>query len=111
MHRDVKPSAWPQVTATVDEVQVGYYHKADAGVDFVFVDHPSYQRPGGLYSDANGVYGDNQWRFKLLCQAALEACLHVELGGRGVYGQEPIFVANGALVTRRDRCCKACIHS
>ena len=29
------------------------------GVDFVFVQHPSYQRQG-LYSDHQGVYGDNQ---------------------------------------------------
>jgi hypothetical protein len=30
------------------------------GVDYVFVDHPSYPRPGGLYSDQFGEYGDNQ---------------------------------------------------
>ena len=30
------------------------------GVDWVFVDHPSYPRPGGIYADAFGVYGDNQ---------------------------------------------------
>ena len=57
-----------QVTATIDEVEVGYFTKRDDGVDFVFVDHPSYLRPGGLYGDQAGVYGDNQWRFKLLCQ-------------------------------------------
>lgn len=50
-----------QVTADIDGAEVGFYHKQDAGVDFVFVDHPSYRRPGGLYGDANGVYGDNQW--------------------------------------------------
>jgi hypothetical protein len=27
------------------------------GVDFVFVDHGSYQRPGGLYGDSLGTYG------------------------------------------------------
>jgi hypothetical protein len=26
----------------------------------VFVDHPAYPRPGGLYADKNGTYGDNQ---------------------------------------------------
>jgi hypothetical protein len=31
-------------------------------VDWVFVDHPSYPRPGGLYADEHGVYGDNQVR-------------------------------------------------
>ena len=85
-----------QVTATVDEVEFGFHHKLQDGVDFVFVDHPSFPRPGGLYGDENGVYGDNQWRFKLLCQAALEAPLQLPLGERGVYGQDCVFVANGA---------------
>ena len=26
----------------------------------MFVDHPSYPRPGGIYADQYGVYGDNQ---------------------------------------------------
>jgi Starch synthase catalytic domain len=68
-----------QVTADLDGCEVGFHHKEVAGVDFVFVDHPSYQRPGGMYGDENGVYGDNQWRFKLLCQAALEAPLALHL--------------------------------
>ena len=34
-----------------------------------------------------------QWRYALLCLAALEAPLHVTLGG-STYGQECIFVAN-----------------
>ena len=63
----------------LDGCEVGFHHQVVAGVDFVFVDHPSYQRPGGMYGDDNGVYGDNQWRFKLLCQAALEAPLALEL--------------------------------
>ncbi len=42
---------------------VGYFHQQIKGVDFVFVDHPSYPRPGGLYSDEHGVYGDNQVRY------------------------------------------------
>ena len=40
--------------------EVGFFHQIKDGVDFVFVDHPSYQRPGGLYGDTHGVYGDNQ---------------------------------------------------
>jgi hypothetical protein len=68
-----------QVTVDLDGCEVGYHHKEVAGVDFVFVDHPSYNRPGGMYGDENGVYGDNQWRFKLLCQAALEAPLNLAL--------------------------------
>lgn len=68
-----------QVTVDLDGVEVGYHHQELSGVDFVFVDHPSYNRPGGMYGDENGVYGDNQWRFKLLCQAALEVPLNLEL--------------------------------
>ena len=80
----------------VDGMEFGYFHKREAGVDFVFVAHDSFRRPGGMYGDASGDYGDNQWRFKLLCVAALEAPLRIPLGERGVYGQEPVFVANGA---------------
>jgi Starch synthase catalytic domain len=74
-----------QVNVDLDGCEVGYYHKVVDGVDFVFVDQSSYRRPGGMYGDGNGVYGDNQWRFKLLCQAALEAPLRLELPepGRG----------------------------
>lgn len=68
-----------QVNVDLDGCMVGFHHKELAGVDFVFVDHPSYKRPGGMYGDENGAYGDNQWRFKLLCQAALEAPLALEL--------------------------------
>ena len=60
-------SPWLQVTADIDGAEVGFYHKEDEGVEFVFVDHPSYQRPGGLYGDANGVYGDNQWCASVAC--------------------------------------------
>lgn len=42
--------------------EVGYFHHVAKGVDWVFVDHPSYPRPGGLYADEHGVYGDNQVR-------------------------------------------------
>ncbi|EFJ41340.1 hypothetical protein VOLCADRAFT_98674 [Volvox carteri f. nagariensis] len=59
--------------------EVGYFHQQIRGVDFVFVDHPSYPRPGGLYADTHGVYGDNQFRFTLLCLAALEAPFFLEL--------------------------------
>ncbi|GLI71524.1 hypothetical protein VaNZ11_016750 [Volvox africanus] len=61
-----------QVTL-MGHAEVTYFHQQIRGVDFVFVDHPSYPRPGGLYADAHGVYGDNQFRFTLLSLAALEA--------------------------------------
>lgn len=42
--------------------EVGFFHYIHKGVDWVFVDHPSYQGRDGLYADANGVYQDNQVR-------------------------------------------------
>lgn len=39
---------------------IGYHYMKRDGVDWVFVDHPSFPRPGGIYADAYGVYGDNQ---------------------------------------------------
>ena len=75
--------------------EVGYFHQVRNGVDYVFVDHPSYQRPGGLYGDSFGVYGDNQFRFTLLAHAACEAPLvlpFTDMGGR--YGDDVVFVAN-----------------
>mmetsp|Transcript_6404 Transcript_6404/g.10959 ORF Transcript_6404/g.10959 Transcript_6404/m.10959 type:complete len:593 (+) Transcript_6404:123-1901(+) len=79
---------------TVLGVEVGYFHHVSAGVDFVFVDHPSLPREGGLYGDTFGTYGDNQFRFTLLTLAALEAPLVLPLGERGLYGQDVTFFAN-----------------
>jgi len=50
----------PQVRINIMGAEVGYFHHIHKGVDWVFVDHPSYPRPGGLYADEHGVYGDNQ---------------------------------------------------
>lgn len=36
---------------------------------------------GGLYTDHNGVFGDNQFRFALLSLAACEAPLVLNIGG------------------------------
>ncbi len=52
--------------------EVTYFHRRHKGVDWVFVDHPSYKRPG-LYADENGAYGDNQ--VGVLCMGA---CLCVD---------------------------------
>lgn len=88
------------VTKQIGEyAEVGYYHAPVQGVDFVFVDHPSYPRPGGMYADQYGPYGDNQFRFSLLTLAGLEAPLMLELedkatGETSTYGQEVVFVAN-----------------
>ncbi|KAK9145575.1 hypothetical protein Sjap_005478 [Stephania japonica] len=72
---------------------VTFYHEYRAGVDWVFVDHPSYQRSGSPYGNSVGAYGDNQFRFTLLCHAACEAPLVLPLGGV-TYGEKCLFLAN-----------------
>ncbi|GAX73007.1 hypothetical protein CEUSTIGMA_g459.t1 [Chlamydomonas eustigma] len=92
--------AYPEVIDTgvrkrVGTAEVGFFHQNIKGVDFVFVDHPSYiGRTGGPYADEYGPYQDNQFRFSLLAQAGLEAPLLVDCEGKGVYGQDIVFVAN-----------------
>ncbi|XP_059629022.1 soluble starch synthase 1, chloroplastic/amyloplastic [Cornus florida] len=75
------------------EQEVSFYHEYRAGVDWVFVDHPSYQRPGNPYGDIFGAFGDNQFRFTLLCHAACEAPLVLPLGGF-TYGEKCLFLVN-----------------
>ncbi|XP_024969992.1 soluble starch synthase 1, chloroplastic/amyloplastic-like isoform X1 [Cynara cardunculus var. scolymus] len=72
---------------------VAFFHEYRAGVDWVFVDHPSFHRPGNPYGDAYGAFGDNQFRFTLLCHAACEAPLVLPLGGF-TYGEKCLFLAN-----------------
>ena len=64
-----------QKVISVLGVDVGYFHAHIKGVDFVFVDHTSYQRVGGLYADAFGVYGDNQASAVLQTISAARPCL------------------------------------
>lgn len=80
--------------------EVGYFHQWQSygdkcGCDYVFVEHLSYHRAGGLYWDPKEgrEYGDNLFRFALLSLAALEAPLILNLGG-SVYGEDVIFLAN-----------------
>ncbi|KAL0400590.1 UNVERIFIED_CONTAM: Soluble starch synthase 1, chloroplastic/amyloplastic [Sesamum latifolium] len=63
------------------------------GVQEVFIDHLAYQRPGTPYGDTFGAFGDNQFRFTLLCHAACEAPLVLPLGGFN-YGEKCLFLAN-----------------
>jgi len=78
---------------------VKYWHKyieygENNGCDYVFVDHPSIERPGGLYNGQDGSeYKDNLFRFTLLSNAAMEAPLILEIGGRP-YGDKVVFIAN-----------------
>ncbi|KAM3729746.1 hypothetical protein ACB098_12G035300 [Castanea mollissima] len=73
--------------------EVGFFHEYRDGVDWVFVDHPSYHRPGNPYGDIHGAFGDNQFRFTLLCHAACEAPLVLPLGGF-TYGEKCLFLVN-----------------
>ncbi|KMZ65071.1 Starch synthase [Zostera marina] len=75
------------------EHQVGYFHEYRSGVDWVFIDHLSYQRAGNPYGDENGAFGDNQFRFTLLSHAACEAPLVLPLGGY-TYGEKCLFLVN-----------------
>lgn len=83
-----------------EEHEVQYFHiwhpvTEGKGVDFIFVDHPSYHRPGGLYYNAaEGVeYHDNLFRFALLSLAALDAPVVLQPGGVA-YGERVSFIAN-----------------
>ncbi|XAR52201.1 Starch synthase [Bertholletia excelsa] len=73
--------------------EVTFFHEYKSGVDWVFVDHPSYHRPGNPYGDIYGAFGDNQFRFALLCHAACEAPLVLALGGC-TYGEKCLFLVN-----------------
>lgn len=72
---------------------MGFFHQYKDGVDWVFVDHLSYQRLGNPYGDHNGAFGDNLYRYTLLNHAACEAPLVLGLGGFP-YGQNVTFIAN-----------------
>ncbi|BDA44490.1 Soluble starch synthase 1, chloroplastic/amyloplastic [Coccomyxa sp. Obi] len=81
--------------------EVAFFHQHSDHVDWVFVDHPSYHRPGNPYQDENGVFGDNQFRYALLSLAACEAPLQLNIGGFRSgeppgfpYGDKVVFVAN-----------------
>mmetsp|Transcript_1391 Transcript_1391/g.3090 ORF Transcript_1391/g.3090 Transcript_1391/m.3090 type:complete len:600 (-) Transcript_1391:229-2028(-) len=80
--------------------EVKYYHQyhklgEKTGVDYIFVDHPSFHRPGGLYYNQElGVeYADNLYRFALFCLAALEAPVCCKPGG-AAFGERVTFIAN-----------------
>lgn len=66
------------------------------GCDYVFIDHPSFRRPGGLYHNTsdNSEYGDNLFRFALFSLAALEVPVGLDIGGEPRYGGKVTFIAN-----------------
>nr|QFR35751.1 granule-bound starch synthase I [Chandrasekharania keralensis] len=102
--------AWD--TSVVSEIKTGdryervrFFHCYKRGVDRVFIDHPLFlERVWGktgekIYGpDAGTDYKDNQLRFSLLCQAALEAPRILSLNNNpyfsGPYGEDVVFVCN-----------------
>eukprot|EP00850_Spirogloea_muscicola_P007942 SM000041S15501 [mRNA] locus=s41:446932:451623:- [translate_table: standard] len=84
---------------------VRYFHCYKRGVDRIFIDHPLFlakvfgKTGGKIYGPITGIdYTDNQLRFSLFCQAALEAPLRLNLTSNeyfsGLYGEDVIFIAN-----------------
>ncbi|MED6211005.1 hypothetical protein PIB30_069543 [Stylosanthes scabra] len=107
---DQYKDAWD--TSVLVEIKVGdrvetvrFFHCFKRGVDRVFVDHPAFlekvwgKTESKLYGPKTGEdYTDNQFRFSLLCQAALEAPRVLNLNSNayfsGPYGEDVIFIAN-----------------
>ncbi|GAY45807.1 hypothetical protein CUMW_092200 [Citrus unshiu] len=107
---DQYKDAWD--TDVVIELKVGdkiekvrFFHCHKRGVDRVFVDHPWFlakvwgKTQSKIYGPRTGEdYQDNQLRFSLLCQAALEAPRILNLNSNkyfsGPYGEDVVFVAN-----------------
>ncbi|OEL23155.1 Granule-bound starch synthase 1, chloroplastic/amyloplastic [Dichanthelium oligosanthes] len=107
---DQYKDAWD--TSVVSEIKVAdryervrFFHCYKRGVDRVFIDHPLFlERVWGktgekIYGpDAGTDYKDNQLRFSLLCQAALEAPRILNLNNNpyfsGPYGEDVVFVCN-----------------
>ncbi|CAL9052179.1 unnamed protein product [Musa banksii] len=99
-------------TGVLVELKVGdrtetvrFFHCYKRGVDRVFVDHPMFlekvwgKTGGKIYGPVTGTdFEDNQLRFSLLCQAALEAprVLHFNNSKyhSGPYGEDVVFIAN-----------------
>ncbi|CAH9117012.1 unnamed protein product [Cuscuta europaea] len=107
---DQYKDAWD--TCVLVQLQVGdkietvrFFHCYKRGVDRVFVDHPLFlekvwgKTGSKLYGPSAGEdYKDNQLRFSLLCQAALEAPRVLNLNCNqyfsGPYGEDVVFIAN-----------------
>ncbi|CAN1299561.1 Granule-bound starch synthase 1, chloroplastic/amyloplastic, partial [Linum perenne] len=107
---DQYKDAWD--TGVLVELKVGdkletvrFFHCHKRGVDRVFVDHPLFlekvwgKTGSKVYGPTTGIdYKDNQLRFSLLCQAALEAPRVLNLNSNkyfsGPYGEDVLFIAN-----------------
>ncbi|XP_050268822.1 granule-bound starch synthase 1, chloroplastic/amyloplastic [Quercus robur] len=107
---DQYKDAWD--TSVAVEMKVGdrietvrFFHCYKRGVDRVFVDHPMFlekvwgKTGSKIYGPRTGLdYKDNQLRFSLFCQAALEAPRVLNLKSSehfsGPYGEDVVFIAN-----------------
>lgn len=107
---DQYDDAWD--TGVVCEVKVGdkiesvrFFHCYKRGVDRVFVDHPMFlakvwgKTGSKLYGPVTGEdFPDNQFRYSLFNQAAIEATRILNLSSNpnfsGPYGEDVVFVAN-----------------
>lgn len=93
-YKDVRNSGLKLQLRVFNELQeVTFYTLERDGVDFVFVDHPSYQQW------ADEIYGGSRhevlFRCALLTKAALEAPCVVPCGGGEPYGESNlVFIAN-----------------
>ena len=96
--------------------QVGYFHGYVDGVDWVFVDHPSF------HHFEHEIYGGSRtdilFRCALLCKAALEAPWHVPCGGSPYGDSNLLYIANDwhtallpfYLQVLLHRCCVCCVQ-
>lgn len=65
------------VHVPVDNLQrsAGFYERELApNLRVIFVEHPPFFDRNGIYGDANGDFGDNEFRFAFFCRAVLEFC-------------------------------------
>jgi len=93
--------AWDtSVVVDVLGEQVRFFHSVDQGVDRVWVDHPLFlakvDGPTGsmIYGKKSGAdYSDNAKRFRVFCEAAIEAARALPFGG-AASGGDVTFVAN-----------------
>jgi hypothetical protein len=60
---------WVKLKLSGIEHWVNFHHEERDGVNWVFVEHSSFEREGGLYGNSHGVYEDNSFRY-----ASAHAC-------------------------------------
>lgn len=70
--------AWVELNGSWHEIKFHHLHLHN--VDWVFVDHVCFHRPGTPYGSSHGSFPDNLFRFALLSLAALEAPLNLPIG-------------------------------